>query len=129
MAKCKETIYLNAEYKVISKSPMIQKKYGNNPKFLLEDTADVVLGKKWLGTYPKAWDFDRRPIVVTFLARMSAQGIEDFKNETILYGKLYDTISPFGISELFLLKELQLEHSVVEFDNLLTKDKIKIKEL
>ena len=129
MAKCNETIYLNAEYKVISKSPMIQKQYNNKPKFLLVDTADVVFGKKWLGKYPKARDFDRRPIVVNFLARMSAQGIENFKNETIVFGKLYETIAPFGISELFLWRELEMQHSVGEFQNLLKKNKIKIKKL
>lgn len=129
MAKYKETIYLNGEYNVITNSPMIQKNYGDNPKFLLENTADVVLGKKWLGNYPHSFDFDKRKIVVNFLSRMSAQGIENLKDEIVVCGKLYDTLSPFGINKLFLLRELEFQKSIKELDELLTKCKIKIKQL
>jgi hypothetical protein len=129
MSKYKETIYLNGEYTVVNPSYINENKYITNPKFILEETADVVFGKKWLGKYPKSFDFDKNPIIVNFLARMSAQGMENFKDETIVYGKIYETLSRFGINELFLLKELEFQKSIKELNILLTKSKIKIKKL
>lgn len=129
MSKYKETIYLNGEYTVVNYSYINENKYITNPKFILEETADVVFGKKWLGKYPKSFDFDKKPIIVNFLSRMSAQGMENFKDETIVFGKLFESISTFGVNELFLLKELEFQKSIKELNILLTKSKIKIKKL
>ena len=128
MAKYKETIYLSGDYHIIAKDKYIIDKFGDDARFILEDTADVVLGKNWLGNYPKYWDFDKRPIVVQFLARLSAKGIDTI-NEPVLYGKVQMIKDIYRLSELFLLSEIEFDKSVREFNMLKKTNKIKIKKL
>tara|TARA_B100001094_G_scaffold333070_2_gene408332 strand:- start:3224 stop:3607 length:384 start_codon:yes stop_codon:yes gene_type:complete len=125
-------IYLNAKYIVKDDSDFIIDKYGRNPSFILDDTANAVLGKKWLGDFPDKWNFDRRPIVLNFLARMSNRELNDLKNYIIVYGKVVPKNQEkhyFGLAELFLFRDLELEYDIKEFRRLIKKNQIKIKTL
>lgn len=125
-------IYLNAKFIVRDNSDYIVEKYGRNPKFILEDTAEVVLGKKWLGDFPDKWNFDKRPIVLNFLARMSNRELNDLSHYTIVYGKVAPQKQRnhyFALSELFLYRDLELDYDIRDFKNAIKLNQIKIKTL
>ena len=123
-----KTIYKNGEYNVICNCIILKNKYGKQSlKYKLDDYAENLFGKDFLGSFPKAWDFNKTPAVVAFLARMSANGKMSFEDETIVYGKIYDNHAGFGTGELMLLSEIEFPYSIKEVNELVKKNKIKIK--
>ncbi len=130
MAECKMkivNIYKNGEYNVVSSCDYLKNKYKEKPvKYVLLDYAKNVFGDNFLGDYPNKWNFKKVPAIVSFLARMSAMGIETFDNHTIVYGKIYNVHKGFGLGELMLLSEIELPISIKELNKLVKENKIKI---
>ena len=121
-------IYQNAEYNVVTDCWLLKQKHGDQPlKYKLKDYAKNLFGNDFLGNYPDAWDFNKSPAVVSFLARMSAYGKSFFDNsDTIVYGKIFTLHAGFSVGELMLLRELDLSLSIKEVQELINSNKIKI---
>lgn len=113
-----KTVYINAEYIIRTSSLYFTKKYNeSNVKFLVEDSAENVLGNNWLSL--------RRPVVTQFLARMATNNVFNFDSELVLYGKCYTSHRGFNLAELVLYKEISLDYTVDQFQELINKSKIK----
>lgn len=116
-------IFLGGEYLIVSMDDLYwSEKYEGVPTFVLEDTAENVLGKNW--------QEDQRPIVKVFRKRMfwKNKKIKEIK-EPVLYGKCKDPNSPFRFSELVLLSEIAFMKTLDEFNEQMKFNKIKIKKL
>ena len=124
-----KTIYKKAQYNVRTNCDILKTKYHDiySLKFILKDLGENIFGKKFLGNFPKSWDFNKHHVVVRFLARMSAMGKNVFnKDDVIVYGKAFTTHAGMGNNELMLLSELELPLSIKELTEFKNKNKIKI---
>ena len=117
------TLYLNGEYLFTPiNDPIFSQKYKGQTTFILEDTAENVLGENW--------KTDQRPIIKVFRQRMfwKDKKIDDI-TEPILYGKIKEVGSVFALSELVLFSEIAFNKSLDEFEKLKKEKRILIKKL
>ena len=109
MKRMKQSIYLGGEYQIISSDMYFFEKYNDAlPKFILDDTAEKVLGKNW-------WTNKE----------MDLEKIDDL----IVYGKIKENGSPFLFPEIILFREIIFNQTLDEFDHQLKTNQIKIKNL
>lgn len=112
------TIYLGGEYLVISNNYYFLKKYDMPATFILEGTAEQVLGNEWKST--------TRLTTQNLFNRLASQGKDlDTINEPVLYGKIKQKGSVFLLAELVLLSEIAFCKSLAEYDQLKKYNKIK----
>jgi hypothetical protein len=114
----KHTVYLGGEYLLISNHYYFLKKYDTPTTFILEGTAEQVLGDDWSST--------SRITTINLTNRLKSQGKTlESVNEPILYGKIKQKGSVFLLAELVLLSEIAFCKSLAEFDELKKYNKIK----
>jgi len=86
--------------------------------FILEGTAEQVLGNEWKST--------TRLTTQNLFNRLASQGKDlDTINEPVLYGKIKQKGSVFLLAELVLLSEIAFCKSLAEYDQLKKYNKIK----
>jgi len=122
-----EQIYLGGEYQIVSSDMYFFEKYtAALPKFVLENTAEEVLGHDWKNKDYK----DAKDVIHNFITRMKKKDLDlDSINEPVLFGFVIDKGSIHRFPELVLLREIIFNHSLAEFDQLKKTNKIKIKSL
>lgn len=127
MKRIKQSIYLGGTYQVISSDMYFFEKYNDAlPKFILDETASNVLGKKWISNEK----LDQSQVITNFKSRMKTKEMDLEKiDDLIVYGKIKENGSPFLFPEIMLLSEIIFNHTLEEFDELKKTNKIKIKNL
>ena len=127
MKRMKQSIYLGGEYQIISSDMYFFEKYNDAlPKFILDDTAEKVLGKNWWTNK----ELDQSQVITSFKSRMKIKEMDLEKiDDLIVYGKIKENGSPFLFPEIILFREIIFNQTLDEFDHQLKTNQIKIKNL
>jgi hypothetical protein len=109
------TLYLGAEYLIVSKCELLNQKYELPCDYLLKDSVTNVLGDNWIESESSLF----------FIQRLKYQGIEPHQiNEPVLYGKLIEKGGVIMFHELLLLSEVVINYTLKEYDWLIKNKRI-----